>query len=86
MEFKDIKSGAKVRAPNIQLGTLIGRIGTSNTKIEVQDDFKGLGWSEKHQRYMGKKKKNGWFRGENLDYGTIHPYHRKDVELIQEEE
>ena len=82
MVFSEAKIGAEVIVNQSWVGMITERKQGSNTVFYVEDIERGKGWDEKTQSYKGyKTSNNGWVRGQNYDFGSVHPVHIKNMEV-----
>lgn len=58
----------------------------SRTLLTIKDIDKGKGWCEATKKYIGVAIPNGWYRGQNNDYGIELIGHIKNLKEIPNEE
>lgn len=49
------------------------------TKLILKDVYRGPGWDETLQKYVGVRTVLGWFRGQNYGYGEEMTIHVKEI-------
>ncbi len=90
MEFKEIIHGVKVEWSKDKDGAykIIKFKKGSRTVVIIQDIYRGQGWNDKSQKYVGvhyhqKGQWTGWCLGENFSYGTQYETHIKELTPFQ---
>jgi hypothetical protein len=78
--------GTLVTCKNQGVYKVIAKQPNSRTLFEIEDVDKGKGWCEATKKYIGVSVKNGWYRGNNLDYGNKIIRHIKHLKIIVNEE
>lgn len=65
-----------------------GAVEKSNVLVNVTVTDKGKGYNETKKTYTGVRKKNGWVRGENREFGKEYQVHVKELlnEIKEENE
>ena len=49
------------------------------TKLILEDIYRGPGWDESKEKYVGIQKPGGWFRGQNYAFGQEMTIHVKEL-------
>jgi len=65
---------------------VIAKQPNSRTLLLLEDIDRGKGWCDATKKYVGVKTPNGWYRGQNYDYGNQIIRHKKHLNLISDEQ
>jgi len=65
---------------------VLGKQENSRTLFEIEDIDRGKGWCSDTKKYIGVSMKNGWYLGKNNDYGITLVTHKKNLNLIADDE